>query len=307
MRIAVVGSGGLGGYFGALLARAGEDVSFLARGAQLAAIRASGLTVQSRLSGDFTLPVRVTDEAREIGPVDLALFTVKSYGLEAAAEQCRPLVGAETTVLPLLNGIDATERLGATFGSERVLGGVALVTAAVAAPGVIAQTGGPGMLMLGELAGGISPRVEQIAARLQRAGIPASAEANIMGALWNKFVLICAFSGLTALTRLPIGPILSTPETRELYTGIMREVEAVARAHGVALPDEVIERTLALSSGMGASERGSMAHDLLNGRRMELETLNGTVVRLGRAHGIPTPLNFAIYAALKPYEQGTSG
>lgn len=304
MRIAVMGTGGLGGYFGGLLARAGEAVSFIARGAHLRALQSQGLTVKSRLAGDFTLPVKATDDPSGIGPVDLVLFCVKTYDLEPAAEQGRPLVGPATIVLPLQNGIDNSERLARIIGDQAVIGGVAFVTSAIEAPGVVAQTGGPGKIVFGELAGGISRRTERLLDLFRRAGIAAELHPDIRIALWEKFLFICAFSGTTALTRLPIGPVLACPETSALFRGTMLEVEAVARAIGILLPADCVEKTFAFTAGLEPWSQSSLYHDLVGGRRLELETLHGTVVRLGRAQGIPTPLNFAIYAALKPYVHG---
>jgi len=304
VRIAVMGSGGTGGYFGALLARAGEDVTFIARGNHLAALQTQGLTVDSRLSGDFTLPARATDKPDKVGPVDLVLFCVKAYDTNAAAELVRPLIGPDTVVLPLQNGIDAAERLARVLGSERVIGGVALVTSSVTAPGTVTQTGGAGKIILGELMGGSSTRTGGLQRTFERAGIPTQVHPDIQIAIWEKFVFICAFGGMTALTRLPIGPILASEASRELFVGIMHEVAEVARARGVALPKGSVERALTLAASFEPWARGSLYHDLESGRRMELEALNGAVVRLARESGRGAAFNFAVYAALQPYAEG---
>ena len=305
MRIAVMGAGGTGGYFGALLARAGEDVTFIARGAHLEAIRTSGLTVKSRLAGDFTLPVKATGDPSEVGPVELVLFCVKAYDTATAAEQIRPLVDPDTVVLSVQNGIENEEQIGRVVGSEPVIGAVSYVSSVIEAPGVIAHLlSVPGRIVFGELAGGMSSRTERLQSTFQRAGITAELRPDIRITLWDKFLFICAINGITALTRLPIGPILACPETKALYQGTMEEVEVVARASGVTLPDECVDQKLAFTTGLESSVRGSMYYDLAAGRRLELEALNGTAVRLGRERGIPTPLNFAIYAALKPYADG---
>jgi 2-dehydropantoate 2-reductase len=304
MRIAVMGAGGTGGYFGGLLARAGEDVTFIARGPHLDAIRARGLHVRSRLAGDFTVRPQATDDPRGLGPVDLILFCVKSYSTAEAAEKIRPLVGPQTMVLSVQNGIDNNERIAEVVGPKPVLGAVAHVSSVIESPGVIAQTAGPGRIIFGELAGGVSPRVERLLDTLRRAGIVAEVHPNIRVALWEKFVFICGVSGMTALTRLPIGPILASQETRDMLRGTMAEVEAVARAEGVGVRGYV-DQALEFMKRLEPSMRGSMYYDLAAGRRLELETLNGTVMGLGRARGIPTPLNFAIYAALKPYANGS--
>ena len=304
MHIAVVGVGGTGGAFGGLLARAGRDVTFIARGATLAALRERGLTLRSAQLGEVALPVRATDDPGAVGPVDLILFCVKSYDTEAAAAAMRPLVGPDTVVLSVQNGIDNEERIAAIVGTRAVLGAVAGVSAQAEAPGVIAIKQGPNFLRFGELAGGTSPRAERALAAFEGVGFPVELHPDIRLLLWDKFAFICAFSGVTSLTRLPIGPILACPETRELYRGAMAEVVAARRAGGVALPEGLVDRWLAASAEFNPAIHGSMYYDLAAGRRMELDGLNGTVARLGREYGIPTPLNFAIYAALKPFADG---
>jgi 2-dehydropantoate 2-reductase len=305
MRVTVMGSGGTGGYFGALLARAGEDVTFVARGAHLEAIRAKGLTVRSRLVGDFTVSAQATADPGETGAADLILFCVKAYDTESAARRLGRAVGPETVILPVLNGIDSVERISHVIGPGHVIGGLAAVSSVVEAPGVINQSAGPGAIQLGEPDGPPSPRTQRIANVLKQAGISVQVRPDMRVALWEKFVLICGLSGLTALTRLPIGAVLACAETRALYQQTMEETDAVGRAEGVALPDGVVERTLTFFEAADPAVRGSLYYDLAAGRRLEIETLNGTVVRLGRKRGVPTPANFAIYAALKPYADGT--
>jgi 2-dehydropantoate 2-reductase len=304
MRVTVMGSGGTGGYFGGLLARAGEEVTFVARGAHLAAIRAKGLTVRSRLVEDFTVPARATDDPAESSPADLVLFCVKTYDTESAAERLRPAVGPDTVILPVQNGIDSAERIGRVLGRDHVIGSVAAVSSVIEAPGIIEHRAGPDVIQLGELDGRPTARTERIADSLRRAGVKAQVRSDIRVALWEKFVLICGLSGLTALTRLPIGAVLACAETRTLYRQTMEETHAVGRAEGVALPDGVVERLLKFFEGSDPAIHGSLYYDLAAGRRLEIETLNGTVVRLGRQHGVPTPANFAVYAALKPYADG---
>jgi 2-dehydropantoate 2-reductase len=304
MRVRVMGSGGTGGYFGALLARAGEDVTFVARGAHLAALRAAGLTVRSRLAGDFTVPARATDDPAEAGAADLVLFCVKAYDTESAAARLRPAVGPETVILPVQNGIDGAERISRIVGPGHAIGGLAAVSSVIAAPGIVEHRAGPDVIQLGELDGQPSERTQHIADALRRAGIKAQVRPDIRVALWEKFVLICGLSGLTALTRLPIGTVLACAETRTLCRQTMEETHAVGRAEGVALPGGHVERTLAFFEGSDPAIRGSLYYDLAAGRRLEIDTLNGTVVRLGRERGVPTPANFAIYAALKPYADG---
>ncbi|HEY8284295.1 MAG TPA: 2-dehydropantoate 2-reductase [Chloroflexota bacterium] len=304
MRIAVMGAGGTGGYFGAMLAHAGADVTFIARGAHLAAMRAHGLSIKSRLAGDFTVPVRATDDPSQVGPVDLVLFCVKAYDTSEAAALLHPLIETDTVVLPLQNGVDTVERIAAAIGQAHVIGGVALITSTIEEPGVIAQTAGLGKILLGEVAGGTSSRTTRLRNTLGEAGIPAELHTDIRVAMWEKFIFICAFSGVTALTRLPIGAILASPACGTLLRGVMEEVAAVARAGGIAVPDDGVERGWALAARFEPWARGSLYHDLAAGHRLELEALNGTVVRLGRDCSTPTPWNFAIYAALQPYAEG---
>jgi 2-dehydropantoate 2-reductase len=244
MRIVVVGSGGTGGYFGGLLARAGQDVTFIARGAHLEALRARGLTVESTLAGTFTVPVQATDVPREVGPADLILFCVKTYDTEVAAQSIRPLIRPETIIMSLQNGIGNEERIAQAVGHHSGIGAVAYVVSAIKAPGVIAQTAGPGKIVFGELGGGTSPRTERLHDMLQRAGIAVELHHTVQVVLWQKFLFICAFSGVTAVSRLPIGTILADPVTHDLFRGASEEVEAVARAR-VA----VISQRLAANAG----------------------------------------------------------
>ena len=301
MRIAVMGAGGTGGYFGALLARAGHDVTFIARGAHLEAIRNDGLTVKSSLSGDFTIPVEATDSPREMEPVELVLFSVKTYDTEPATELIRPIVGSETLVLSLQNGVDNRDRIGRILGQETTICASTHVSSKIESPGVIAQTAGGGRIVFGEWEGGTSPRTVRLKTVFQDSGIKGELHPDIEVKLWEKFLAICAFSGVPALTRLPIGPIMACRESSVFIRSTMDEVEAIARAEGIRLPTGCVELVMDEFIGMEPHARGSMYYDLAAGRRLELETLNGTVVRLGNEYGIPTPCNFAIYAALKPY------
>jgi 2-dehydropantoate 2-reductase len=304
MRIAVMGAGGTGGYFGGLLARAGEDVTFIARGAHLEAIRKNGLATKSVLAGDFTIPVKATADPGEVGPVDLVLFCVKAYDNAVAIEQVGTLIGPETIVLSVQNGIDNEELLGKAVGREHVVGCVSYISSTIESPGVIAQTAGPGKIVLGEMEGGTSQRTESLQGILQNSGITAELHSDIQVALWQKFIQICGANGITALTRLPMGEILACEETDHLLKITMEEVEAVARAKGANLPEGCVDQSMNFFSSLNPSMRGSMYYDLAAARRLELDVLNGAVVRLGREHRIPTPINFAIYAALKPYING---
>lgn len=303
MRVAVMGTGGTGGFYGGLLARSGDEVTFIARGAHLEAIRTRGLTVKSRLAGDFTIPARATADPREIDAVDLVLFCVKTYDTEAAAALIRPVVGPDTVILSVQNGIDNDERIARVVGGGTAIAVAAQVNAHVQEPGVIAQTAGAGRLIFGADAGNLGQRNAQLFQHCKDAGIAAELQPDIKTVLWSKFAFICGFSGVTALTRLTIGPVLSCPETTALFRGTMNEAVAVAAAHEVRLSG-VVDQSMTMAGRLEPWALGSMAHDLESGRRLELESLNGTVVRLGRAKNVPTPFNFAIYAALKPFVDG---
>lgn len=303
MRVLVMGSGGLGGYFGGVLARAGEDVTFVARGAHLEALRAGGLSVRSALAGDFSLAVRATDDPGGGGPVDLVIFAVKTYDLDSAAAQAHSAVGPRTMILPLQNGVDAPIRLGRYVPAQQILGAVSYVSSRVETPGVIVQDGGD-RLLFGELGGGLSGRVERLADLLRRAGVAAEPRIDVLADLWEKFLMVCATSGVSALTRVTLGEVLACPEALELVRGLLVEGEAVARASRVGLSSDVVERLVGLLREFTPAARASMYYDVLAGRRLELEALSGAMVRRGRERGVPTPLTFAVYAMLKPYADG---
>lgn len=299
MRIAVVGSGGIGGYYGGHLARAGEAVTFLARGEHLRAIQARGLAVKSP-HGDFTVEAPATDDPRAVGPVDLVLFSVKSYDTEAAAEAIRPLLGPETAVLTLQNGVDNEERLGRLLGTERILGGAAFIMSVIEAPGVIAHTFG-GRVVFGELDGSETPRARRILERFDAAGIRAELSPAIGRVLWEKYLLIAAVAGMTALSQRPIGEIRACPEARRMCRGILEELAALAKGSGVALDPDAVDRTLGAIDRLAPGMYSSLYHDLTHGKRLELEALHGHAVRLGERLRIPTPMTFAVYAALRPH------
>jgi 2-dehydropantoate 2-reductase len=304
VRVAVIGAGGTGGYFGGLLARAGEDVVFVARGPHLEAIQSHGLIVKSRLAGNFTVSARAVEDPRGMGPMDLILFCVKTYSTADAVQKIRSLVGPETMILSIQNGIDSADQIARIVGKKPLLGGAAQVSSVIEAPGVVAQTAGPGKIIFGELDGGPSTRTRRLQETFRRAGITAEVHPDVRVALWEKFIFICGLSGVTTLTRLPIGSILASPETRDFLRGTMGEVEAVTRAEGVSVAAGYVDQTLAFIGRLEPWTRGSLYYDLSAGRRLELDALNGTVVRLGRERKLPTPLNFAIYAALLPYADG---
>jgi len=307
----VVGAGGTGGYYGGALARAGNQVTMVARGPHLAAIRATGLQVNTVLLGDFHLDVDATDDMSSVGPVDLVIFAVKSYGTNVAIRDMGPLVGDDTMIISTQNGIDSERLLGEALGTEHVLGCAATVSAKIDAPGVVTQGGGPGSLVIGEMGsadlnaqGAVTERVNDLVERCKAAGLAAETHEDIVMAIWEKFIFICALSGMTALTRKPIGEIFAQPSTTEMYLQVLAEVAEVGRAEGVALPGDIAQNTLAATQAREPFIIGSMGHDLIAGNPIEIGLLNGRVVELGKKHGIPTPANFAIEAALKPHELG---
>jgi 2-dehydropantoate 2-reductase len=306
MRVAVIGAGAMGSFFGGVLARAGEDVTFIARGKQLAALNDSGLTIQSALIGDSTFAVDATDQPDQVGCVDAVLFCVKTYDLESAAGAIAPLLGPGTFVLTMQNGVESADRLGEILGSGRALCGVSWVTANVASPGVITHARGK-RLIFGEPAGGLSVRVERLKNVFERAGVEAEAHPSIRIPLWQKFMIASLAAGLSALTRLPFGSIVNTEETATFALGLLQEAEAVARAMNVDLPEGAAVATFDVLVALAAESPWaypSLYHDLVAGRRLEVDALNGAIHHLGTKHGIATPLNFAVYAALAPYRNG---
>ncbi len=302
MRIAIMGAGGVGGYYGGLLARAGQDVTFIARGAHLAAIRAKGLQIKS-VHGDFVIsPAQATSSPAEVGPVDLIVVAVKTYHTDEAAQAIRPMVGPETVVVSFQNGVDAAERIGAVIGPERLLGGATWVSAAIEAPGVIGQYSQFRRIALGEFSGQNTPRLQAIEDVLDRAGATVELSQDISQVLWTKFVFIASVSAISSLTRVTFGEYRHVPETRAVLTEAMREVEAVARAKGIALDPDVVEKTLAFIDGSAPGIKPSMQRDVEAGKVSELESMIGVVVRLGEQLGVPTPVMRLAYAVLKPRE-----
>ena len=307
MKVAVMGSGGLGSYFGGMLAKAGLDVTFISRGQNLEALRSQGLTVRQLDGSEFRIPVNATDDPAGIGSVDLLWFTVKTYDIEAAASQVQPLIGDETVVLPLQNGVEAAERIQNVIGEGHVLGGVCSGGATLLSPGVVEAKVPRIRVLLGELAGGTSSRTENLIETLVQAGVAAELSSDIRVEIWQKFIAACMSLGLSSLIRLPFGPMFQHEETRALARGVMEEAAEVARAEGVNLPQDAAAKAYALFESLAKESpevRGSMYFDLIQGRRLELDGMNGVVLRLGRKHGIPTPCNFVVVAALQPYAAG---
>ena len=304
MRIAVMGSGGVGGYLGGRLATSGEDVTFIARGAHLAAIRAHGLRIASALGDASVQPAQASDDPASVGPVDVVIFAVKLYDTEAAAVATRPLVGPATGVVTFQNGVDSADVLVRVLGREHVIGGVAQIASVVAEPGVIRHTGTMARFAFGELDGRASARVEALAAALRAAGVDHAVSEAIQRDIWAKMVFLATFAGLTALMRLPIGPIRADPETRALYEAGLVEALAVARGRGIALAEDFVAVTLARTDQLPAAMKSSMLEDLERGKRLELAWLSGAIVRMGKELGLPTPVHGFITTGLKLHASG---
>ena len=304
MRIAVIGAGGIGGPYGASLAKAGADVTFVARGAHLAAIRENGLRIEGDRGETHIRPAQATDDIAGIGTVDIVLCCVKLWDLEVVAEQIRAIIGSQTAVIPLQNGIDAAQRLTSILGYDAVMGGMAFVTGAIIAPGLIRQTGTYQRMTFGELDSHVSERGRRLRDLCEAAGFEGVLSRDIMVPVWEKFILLVPLSGLNALTRLPLGKWRDDPDLLALYEGALRETVAVGLAEGVRLRSDIVGKTVAQMRSMPPHHTTSMGNDLIRGNRLELPWFAGKVVELGRRHGIETPVNGFIYAALKPYVNG---
>ncbi len=304
MKIAVMGAGAIGGYFGGRLAQAGFDVSFIARGAHLDVIRKNGLKVLSPL-GDFTIhPATVTDDPAEIGPVDVILFMVKNYDTLQAAEQIRPLVGPDTAIIPFQNGVEARAMLSNVLGARHVLGGVAFIPASIQEPGVIKHNAELAKLVFGEFDKQITPRAVAFLDALEKAGVTGEIPADISMVLWSKLMFLTSMSAINCITQQPVGLVQSDGETIALYMDAMREVAAVATAHGVSLGEEEIANNMALAKSFPPNNKTSMFQDLEAGRSLEIDYLSGAVVRLGREKGIETPIHRTAWVAIKPWING---
>ena len=306
-RFAIMGSGGVGGYFGGRLAQAGFDVSFIARGPHLAAMRERGLRLDSPLGDAHIKSVRATDDPAEIGPVDYVLFATKLWDTESAAVACRPLIGPETAVISLQNGVDAEDRLARILGAGHVMGGVAAISSVIGAPGVIDHLGNFAKIIFGELDGARTARADRLMAALDEAGIDATIADDIGKTIWNKFIFLVGLSALTSVTGKTIGPVREDPDCRALLVRVLAENIAVARAHGIALDADSEAERLAFLDNLPAAMTSSMAGDLARGNRLELDWLSGAVVRMGREFGIDTPANDFIYTVLKLSAAGDGG
>ena len=305
MRIAVMGGGAVGGYFGGLLSRAGNDVTFIARGAHLAAMQANGLTLETPKGTLEVKQARFVSDPAEVGECDVVLFAVKAYDIEAAAAPLKPLVGAGSTVISVLNGVDHQDRIGAVLGSANVIGGLALVSGVITAPGVIRYTSPMSALRFGEADGSLSVRALAFRDACAAAGFNVEVLTDIRRAQWEKFVGLATNAALTSLFRLPAGYIYHDPEIIPLARRAFAEVAAVGRAEGMPLAEDSADRALAIHQSFPKTMYASMYHDVAKGKPMELDSLSGHIVRRGRALGVPTPVHEMAYLALKPYMHGT--
>ncbi len=305
MRIAIFGSGGVGAYFGGRIAAAGSaDVAFIARGAHLDALRTRGLRIESPRGHVSLPPVTATSDPADIGPVDAVLFAVKLYDSAAAASQLPPLIGPDTVVIPFQNGVDSVDLLTRAVGRSHVAGGTAYVAAVIAEPGLIRHTA-MDHLIFGELDGSRSRRLEQLLAACGPAGFQATLSEHIDTDIWSKFIRLSMFSGMTAVTRCPVGPLRDDPDLFAMLQAACMESLAVARARGVPLPATVFDEVMAMVHGLPDQARSSMLEDLERGRPLELPWLSGAVVRIGRDVGVETPIHRFIATVLKPHAAGT--
>jgi 2-dehydropantoate 2-reductase len=307
MRIAVVGTGGVGGYFGGRLAQAGEDVVFIARGATLSALRESGLEVESA-DGNFTIqPAQATDDTPTVGPVDAVLLAVKGWQVPDAIEAIRPLMGDETFIAPLLNGVEAPDQLAEAFGQRHVVGGLCGLFGSIVAPGHIRNVLPRPFISLGELDSTGSERIERLRDAFSRVGVQATIAADIRAALWEKLLFVGPFGGIGAATRAPIGVMRSLPETRALLQGAMAEIALTAQAKGVHVADDAIAKAFALIDGSPEQATASMQRDIMAGRPSELESQVGVIVRMARDARLDVPIHVTLYASLLPQERQARG
>lgn len=304
MKIAVIGSGGVGGYFGARLAASGQDVTFVARGAHLEAMQKKGLKVLSAL-GDLHLPeVKATSDTKVIGPVDVVMIAVKLWGTEQAGEAAKPLIGPNTVAVSFQNGVVAVDTLVPILGKEHVMGGVSNIAALIEEPGVIRHNGNMANLFFGELDGKPSPRSQALQVACKIGNVQAELVSDINKAIWEKYVRLVTLSALTSLTRMPVGPLRADPDTRALMQQVMEEVVAIGKAKGVKFDADLVADQMAKVDTYPATMVASMCGDLRRGNRLEVPWLSGMVSKFGKELGIPTPANQFVYAALKLYANG---
>jgi 2-dehydropantoate 2-reductase len=307
MRVAILGSGAVGGYFGAKLAQTGQDVTFIARGAHLEAIRANGLQVRSATLGDFRVSAAAESDTGKVGPVDLVIVSVKAYDNATALPMLAPMVGPGTAVLTLQNGVDSVNEVAAITGEAAVLGGTTYVATALEGPGLIVQTGVHRSIIFGEVFGDrsrISPRVQAIADVLANADIQVTPVADARIPIWDKFVYLVAFSGFTGASRLAIGHIWKYPHVQEMFYATSREIAAIAKAEGVTISADRFDTLKTYMDNIPFTTRSSLLIDLEQGKRIEVEALQGAAVRRAQKLGVPTPITSTLYAVLKAWEGG---
>ena len=305
MRIAVMGAGAVGGYFGGMLARSGHDVTLIARGPHLTAIQEQGLRIITDRD-DFTVHCEATDSPGQVGVIDLILLTVKTYHNPVAVPAMLPMIGPDTLVLCLQNGIDSYQAAADVVGAEKVMPGAAYIEAGHPEPGVVTQSGDVVRIEFGEAGGGDSERGPALQRTLEQAGIPARFCLDIHQTLWSKFLFIATMAGVTSLARETLAQLMPRPEWRRIIINCLTEIESVGLASGIRLDSDIVASTLEYIEGSLEELQASMHSDLLAGRPLELEALNGAVVRAGEKAGVPTPINDVIYAMLKPYQKGLS-
>lgn len=304
MRIAVMGAGALGAYFGGRLAEAGDEVAFVARGPHLNAIRARGLRVVSALGDIHLKDCLATNDPADIGPVDVVLFTVKLGDMESAAEACRPLIGADTVVVPLLNGVEAPDVLARILSADHAAGGAAYISARIAEPGVVEHIGDFARMQFGSTDATAQARLAAFLERCRAADIEAELVDDIEKILWEKFTVLLALSALTTAARTSVGPIRGDDNGRATLVAVIEEAAAVGRARGVAVADDIVEQKMAFLDGLPAEVTASMLVDLRAGKPLETPWLSGSLVRMGREAGVPTPVNTALYAVILPHVGG---
>ena len=307
MKIAVLGSGAVGGYYGAKLARAGHAVTFIARGAHLAALREKGMEIRSPIVGDFTVRASAEEDTTRVGPVDLVLVAVKAYDNGTALPMLRPMLGPDTAVLTLQNGVDSVAEIAEIAGEKRTLGGTTYIATALSAPGVIEQTGTHRRIVFGEVFGKL-PRVTDRVTSIGDAMVAADIQAEVAGdgrvPIWEKFIFLVSLAGFTGATRLPIGPVWADPFIRQQFLDASREIEALARAEGVPVAADRIQQIESYVGSIPGTMRSSLLIDLAQGKKIEVEALHGSVVRRAERLSVPAPITRTLYAVLKPFAAG---
>ena len=307
MRFAILGSGAVGGYFGAKLAKSGQDVTFIARGAHLEAIRSKGLAIRSQTLGDFTAHAKAESDTSKVGPVDVVVVAVKAYDNATALPMLRPMIGRATVVLTLQNGVDSVDDVAAIADERQVLGGTTYVATALEAPGLIVQTGVHRSIIFGEVSGdlrAVSQRVQVIADVMSAADIQVTPVADARVPIWDKFVYLCPFAGFTGASRQPIGNIWKFPHVQDMFYAAAREVAAVAKAEGVTISANRFDTLKEYMANIPPTTRSSLLIDLEQQKRIEVEALQGAAVRRAAKHGVPVPIVATLYALLKPWEHG---